>query len=80
MRCIYVSKPGGKPMDIGINRAKRRAHRLDKRDQLEVLKRLGPGLPREHSNHYGLVQARHHYYHYQHDELARSQSDGGVAK
>jgi hypothetical protein len=76
MRYIYVSKKGGKPMNIGMNKAKRRAHRLDKRDQLAVLKTLGTGLPRSRINHQQLVASRHHYYHDQHEELVRPQSDG----
>jgi hypothetical protein len=65
VRYIYVSKPGGKPLNIGMNKAKRRAHRLDAQDRATVLKVLGFGLPREHTNHQELVRARHRYYHEQ---------------
>jgi len=71
MRYIYVSKPGGKPLNIGINKAKRRARRLDKRDQLAVLRNLGPGLRRQHGFHQELVRSRHRYYHEQHEEFVR---------
>jgi hypothetical protein len=74
VRYIYVSKPGGKPMNIGMNKAKRRARRLDKRDQLAVLKTLGVGLPRSRINHQQLVAARHRYYHDQHEEFVHGQS------
>lgn len=71
MRYIYVSKPGGKPLNIGINRAKRIARSADKRDQLSVLKTLGPGYPRQRYHHQQLVLTRHTYYHEQHEELLR---------
>lgn len=74
MRYIYVSKPGGKPLNIGINKAKRIAHDADRRDQLIVLAKLGPGLPREHSHHQQLVRSRHRYYHEQHEEFVRERS------
>jgi hypothetical protein len=61
MRYIYVSKKGGKPLDIGVNKAKRIARSADKRDQLAILTVLGPGLPRQHSHHQALVLARHSY-------------------
>jgi len=77
MRYIYVSKPGGKPMDIGINRAKRHAHRLDKQDRDKVVQLLGSGLPMQSQHHQMLVASRHRYYHEQHAD-SRSQSDGGV--
>lgn len=73
MRYIYVSKKGGKPMNIGMNQAKRVAHHADRRDQAIVLARLGPGLPRQHSHHQQLVLSRHRYYHDQHEELVRGQ-------
>jgi hypothetical protein len=78
MRYIYVSKKGGKPMDIGMNKAKRIARSADQRDQAIVLKQLGPGLPRQHSHHQTLVASRHRYYHEQHSEFTRSQSSGEV--
>ena len=59
MRYIYISKRGGKPLNIGINNAKRVARRADKRDQTQVLLTLGPGLPRQHGHHQELVQRRH---------------------
>lgn len=67
MRYIYVSKKGGKPMNIGVNEAKRVARHADERDQAAVLKTLGPGFPREHSHHQQLVLSRHRYYHDQYD-------------
>lgn len=74
MRYIYVSKEGGKPMNIGMNQAKRVARHADRRDQVTVLKTLGPGLPRQHSHHQQLVASRHRYYHDQHEEFVRGQS------
>ncbi len=73
-RYIYVSQPGGKPMNIGMNQAKRVARYADKRDQLQVLKTLGPGLPRQHSHHQTLVLSRHRYYHEQHEEFVRGRA------
>lgn len=73
-RYIYVSKPGGKPMNIGMNQAKRVARSADKRDQLAVLKQLGPGFPRQHEHHQQLVLSRHRYYHEQHEEFLRGQA------
>ncbi len=74
MRYIYVSKTGGKPMNIGMNRAKRVAHAANKRDQTQVQKTLGFGLPRQHEHHQQLVTSRHHYYHEQHEESSRTPS------
>jgi hypothetical protein len=62
-RYIYVSTKGGKPLNIGMNKAKRVARRADECDQAQVLKALGPGLPRQHSHHQELVRQRHRYYH-----------------
>ena len=76
MRIVYPSKRGGKPLNIGINKAKRVARSADERDQLLVLKTLGPGLPRQHEHHQRLVLSRHRYYHDQHEEFVRSQSSG----
>jgi hypothetical protein len=78
VRYIYVSKPGGKPMNIGMNQAKRVARSADKRDQALVLAQLGPGLPRQHKHHQELVQRRHRYYREAHEEFVRSQSSGEV--
>lgn len=61
-RVVYPAKKGSKPMFIGMNRAKRIARSADERDQLAVLKTLGPGLPRQHSHHQELVRQRHRYY------------------
>src|SRR5580658_8204818 len=69
MRVTYPSRKGGKPLNIGMNRAKRVARSADKRDQLAVLKELGPNLPRQHSHHQQLVKQRHQYYGDVHDEL-----------
>lgn len=74
MRYIYVSKKGGKPLNIGVNQAKRVAHSADRRDQLMVLKTLGTGLPRQHEHYQQLVLSRHRYYHEQHEEFVRGQS------
>jgi len=73
-RVVYASRKGGKPMNIGMNQAKRVARSADKRDQLSVLKTLGPGLPRQHEHHQQLVLSRHRYYHDQHEEFLRGQS------
>jgi hypothetical protein len=70
-RFIYISKKGGKPLNIGVNKAKRRAHRLDKQDRLKVVQLLGSGLPMQAQHHQQLVHSRHRYYHDQHDEHAR---------
>jgi hypothetical protein len=71
VRYIYVSKKGGKPLSIGMNAAKRRAHRLDKADRLKVVTLLGPGLPKQSQHHQELVRSRHRYYHEQHEEFVR---------
>lgn len=76
MRYIYVSRKGGKPLDIGVNRAKRRARRLDRQDNAKILKVLGAGLPKTYDHHQALVRSRHRYYHEQHEEFVRSQSSG----
>jgi hypothetical protein len=79
MRIVYASKPGGKPLNIGMNVAKRRAHRLDKQDRARIIQVLGAGMPDDsRTHHQALVKSRHRYYHEQHDEFvrARSQSDG----
>lgn len=73
MRYIYVSKKGGKPMNIGMNKAKRRAHRLDAQDRAKVVRLLGAGLPMQAQHHQQLVLSRHRYYHDQHEELVRGQ-------
>jgi len=69
MRVIYASKKGGKPLNIGVNAAKRRAHRLDKQDRAKVVKLLGSGLPMQAQHHQQLLRSRHRYYHEQHDEF-----------
>jgi hypothetical protein len=70
---IYVSQKGGKPMRIGVNQAKRRAHLIDKSDRLTVLAHLG-SMPKESRNHQQLVLSRHRYYHDQHEEFVRGQN------
>jgi hypothetical protein len=62
MRYIYVSKKGGKPLNIGVNKAKRIARSADKRDRLLVLEHLGP-MPKckMDSRHQQLVRSRHRY-------------------
>jgi hypothetical protein len=74
MRYIYVSNKGGKPLNIGVNAAKRRAARLDKQDRAKVVEWLGPGLPKAYEHHQQLVASRHRYYHDQHEEFVRGQS------
>jgi hypothetical protein len=76
MRYIYVSKEGGKPMNIGMNQAKRVARSADERDQRMVQEAFGFGMPRQHSHHQQLVRSRHRYYHEQHEELTKD----GVAQ
>jgi hypothetical protein len=73
MRIVYASKKGGKPLNIGMNRAKRVAHYADERDRALVVKSLGGGLPTESRHHQELVQRRHRYYHDQHSEFLRGQ-------
>jgi hypothetical protein len=73
MRYIYISRKGGKPLDIGVNRAKRRAHRLDAQDRAKVVQLLGAGLPMQAHHHQQLVRSRHRYYHEQHEEFLRGQ-------
>ena len=63
MKILYASKKGGKPLCVGMNKAKRVARSADRRDQLAVLKNIGTGLPRQHSHHQQLVRQRHAYYH-----------------
>ena len=71
MRVVYASKQGGKPLNIGINQAKRVAKSADKRDRLAVLKHLG-SMPKESRHHQQLVDRRLRYYHEAHDEVTRS--------
>jgi len=74
MRVIYASKKGCKPLNIGVNAAKRRAHRLDKQDRAKVVKLLGSGLPMQAQHHQQLVRSRHRYYHEAHDAFISEQS------
>lgn len=75
-RIIYASKKGGKPLNVGMNQAKRIARSADRRDQATVLATLGAGLPRQHNHHQQLVRSRHRYYHEQHEEFVKgSQSN-----
>ena len=62
VRLLYPSTKGGKPLNIGMNRAKRVARSSDRRDQITVQRQLGPGLPRQHGAHQALVRRRHEYY------------------
>ncbi len=73
MRYVYVSNKGSKPMNIGMNQAKRVAHRADKMDRARVVKLLGNGLPMQAIHHQQLVRSRHRYYHEQHEEFLRGQ-------
>jgi hypothetical protein len=79
MRYIYVSKKGSKPLNIGVNKAKRIAHRADKQDRAKVVKLLGTGLPMQAKHHQQLMRSRHRYYHEQHEEFVRSQSTSCAA-
>lgn len=78
MRVIYASKKDGKPMNIGMNQAKRVAHRADKMDRARVVKLLGAGLPTQAIHHQQLVRSRHRYYHDAHDEFIRSAPQKGL--
>jgi len=62
VRYIYISRAGGKPLNIGMNAAKRRAHRLDAQDRAKVVKLLGTGLPMQAQHHQQLVRSRHRYW------------------
>jgi hypothetical protein len=62
MRYIYVSKKGGKPMNIGMNQAKRRAARLDKQDRAKIIQVIGSGSPKRDAHHSELVRSRYRYY------------------
>jgi hypothetical protein len=62
MNLLYPSRKGGKPLNIGMKRAKRIARSADKRDQVAVLRELGPNLPRQHSHSQELIKRRHQYY------------------
>ena len=68
---IYASQKGGKPLMIGMNRAKRLARAHDRRDQLAVLAQIGPGMPRQRSHHQQLVRQRHKYYRDRYEESRR---------
>jgi hypothetical protein len=73
MRVIYASKKGCKPLNIGINQAKRVARSADKRDRARIIQVLGAGMPdNSRIHHQELVRARHRYYHEQHDEFVHS--------
>jgi hypothetical protein len=61
MRYIYESHKGGKPMNLGINRAKRLARTMDRRDRLMILAHLG-SMPKQDRLHQELVKQRHRYY------------------
>lgn len=69
MRYIYVHPDTGprKPLNSGINYAKRVARDADKRDQLAVQAELGFGLPQQRNKHQHLVQSRHSAYHDRYD-------------
>jgi Mg-chelatase subunit ChlD len=73
VRYIYVSAKGGKPLNIGMNKAKRIAHRSDKQDRVTILLAFGAGMPNQPMHHQELVRARHRYYHEQHEEFVRGQ-------
>ena len=73
MRYVYVSNKGSKPMNIGMNKAKRIARRADKIDTAIVRRELGPEMPQQRMNYKLLVFHRHRYYHDQHEEFVRGQ-------
>lgn len=73
MRYIYVSKKGGKPMNIGMNQAKRIARRSDKQDRAKIVEVLGAGMPKNGIHHSELVRSRHRYYREQYEEGVREQ-------
>jgi hypothetical protein len=62
VKYIYVSHKGGKPLNVGMNQAKRIARRADRRDQVAVQKELGAGLPQQIAHHQELVRQRHGHY------------------
>jgi len=71
-RFIYVSNKGSKPLNVGMNKAKRIARYADKRDRILVLQHLGsmPKLKQD-TRHQQLVKSRHRFYHDQHEEFVR---------
>ena len=71
---MRILSSGREPMDLGINRAKRVARAADRRDQLAVLREIGPGHPRQHSHHQRLVRERHAYYRNAYDEAKRARA------
>jgi hypothetical protein len=75
MRLIYHSTKGGKPLNLGINHAKRIARRADRRDQLAVQRELGVGLPQQKNHHQQLVKQRHAYYADRYEEVQRASHD-----
>lgn len=70
-RFIYRSERGGKPLNVGMNHAKRIARRMDQRDQVAVQKELGLGLPQQRNHHQELVKQRHGYYADRYEETCR---------
>jgi hypothetical protein len=64
VRYIYQHPTTGprKPLNIGMNRAKRVARAADRRDTRAVQKEFGPGFPRQIAHHQELVMRRHRYY------------------
>ena len=73
-RLIYRSERGGKPLNVGMNRAKKIARSADTRDQLAVQKELGFGLPQQRGHHQELVRQRHGYYADRYEEASRERS------
>jgi hypothetical protein len=63
MRIVYASKKGGKPLNIGMNAAKRRAARLDKQDRAVEVKTFDWTVPKHDRHHTQLVRSRFRYYH-----------------
>lgn len=72
-RLIYHSERGGKPLNVGMNHAKRVARAADRRDTRTVQREFGPGFPKQIANHQQLVKHRHAYYHDQY--AARAGAD-----
>lgn len=70
-RLIYHAEKNGKPLNVGMNHAKRIARRMDQRDQVAVQKELGTGLPQQRHHHQELVKQRHAYYADRYEETCR---------
>lgn len=58
-KVLYASQKGGKPLVIGMNRAKRVSRLMDERDRRAVVEIMGPGMPKQHKHASRLVAQRH---------------------